>query len=449
MAHPETTPVDVLAILATAQDKIDRLRAIEPYLIDLSMRENPVGARMGQTLDDKLRILPKLREFGFRHIHLGTLDYEIADELETGDDFMASLRDRKVDITGSFASTAMGIAQLDGTFIPHPSQLKLRAYGVPNTLHEINLSREGMQGQYDLATLRRSLPASIAWLNENIRGDGGGRPRIIINIADGCDAFADNIDAVCSILRLLADQPIDGISIEDDRGTFLPFQVGAFVAVARSLLPPPLKILVHIHAGAGFENASVIEALLNGADGAWGGLAKRAATIGHASLGELIANLVRVGNTSLQAYRLDRLLPLATELQVLDDQESVPDDYPILGSNAYRLTYSGFRQVPGRAMDLPPEAIGGRYGYRICPAISDAGVIAGRLAEILGGSADDFDNAVIVQMIRLMRRDLRAGRRIVYDERDNLLELHARAVATCAPPFDTNHHAQQCEQADT
>ena len=448
MAHPQTTPADVHAILAAAQDKIDRLRAIEPYLIDLSMRENPVGARMGQTLDDKLRILPKLREFGFRHIHLGTLDYDFPDELETGDDFMADLRDRKVDTTGCFASTAMGIAEFDGTFIPHPSQLKLRAYGVPNTLHEISLSREGMQGQYDLDTLRRSLPASIAWLNENIRGDGGGTPRIIINIADGCDAFAENIDAVCSILRLLADQPIDGISIEDDRGTFLPFQVGAFVAVARSLLPRPLKILVHIHAGAGFENASVIEALLNGADGAWGGLPKRAATIGHASLGELIANLVRLGNTSLQGYRLDRLLPLATELQVLDDQESVPDDYPILGSNAYRLSYSGFRQVPGRAMDLPPEVIGGSYGYRICPAISDAGVIAGRLAEVLGGSADEFDDSVIEQMIRLMRRDLRAGRRIVYDERENLLELHARALAACRTAFHPDNHAQQCGQAD-
>lgn len=46
---------------------------------------------------------------------------------------------------------------------------------------------------------------------------------------------------------------------------------------------------------AAFENASLIEALLSGADGAWGGLPKSAAIIGHASLGELIANLVRAG----------------------------------------------------------------------------------------------------------------------------------------------------------
>lgn len=51
-----------------------------------------------------------------------------------------------------------------------------------------------------------------------------------------------------------------------------------------------------MHTGAGYENASVVEALLNGAEGAWGGLPKGAAMIGHASIGELIANLVRLGN---------------------------------------------------------------------------------------------------------------------------------------------------------
>lgn len=439
MDHSQTVPPHARDILAAAEAKIERLRNIEPYLLDLSLRENTVGSRLGQTLQDKLAILPKLREFGFRHIDLGTLDYELPDELETGDDFMAALRDGQVDVSGCFAATAMGLAGADGVFVPDPSQLKLRAYRIPNTLHEISLSREGMAGQYDLDTLRRSLPASIAWLHGNIRGDEGGPPKIIVNIADGCDAFADNLEAVCSILSLLAEQPIEGVSIEDDRGTYLPLQVGAFVAVARSLLPPRLKLLVHVHAGAGYENASVIEALLNGADGVWGGLPKRAATIGHASLGELIANLLRLGNRSVEHYRLDQLLPLATWLQELDDGEAVPDDYPVLGRNAYRLTYSAFRQHAGRAMDLPPERIGGRYRYRICPAISDHEVIAGRLAEVLGREPGEFGAALVESMMRLMRRDLRAGRRIDYDQPDALVDLYTRASA--APATQASHAA--------
>jgi hypothetical protein len=414
-------------ILGSTQQKIERLRNLEPYLIDLSLRENVFGSRVGQTLADKIAILPRLREFGFKNILLGTLDYALPDELEVDDDFMMYLRDHHIDMTGGFAFTDIGLADGAGHFEPSASQSKLQAYGVPNTLHEIYLSREGMAKLYDLPTLRRSLPRSIAWLVDNVRGDGGKKPRILINIVDGCDAFAENLPVVCEILELLSEQPIEGVSFEDDRGTYMPFQVGAYVAIARSFLPPPLKLLVHMHSGGGFENASLIEALLNGADGVWGGLPKRAAIIGHASLGELIANLVRVGNAHMRAYRLDRLLPLATALQVLDEREAVPDDLPILGHNAYRLTLDFFRQEKERFMDLVPETIGGKYGYRICPVAANEPVIAGRLAEVTGRPASTFPEPVLTQMIRLMRRDLRAGQRIVYDEPEQLLRLYARA----------------------
>lgn len=129
-------------------------------------------------------------------------------------------------------------------------------------------------------------------------------------------------------------------------------------------------------------------------------------------------------------YQLDQLLSLATTLQVLDEEQRVPDDLPILGNNAYRLPLSFFQQKKGRFLDLPPEAIGGTYRYRVCPVVSDAGVIAGRLAEVTGCRAEEFSKNVLDQMIRLMRRDLRAGKRIVYDEPENLLALYARATVT-------------------
>jgi len=427
MSLSEQALAQARAILAGADAKLETLRGIRPYLVDLSLRENPVGSNVGQTLADKLAILPKLRAFGFRNISLGTLDYAMPEELEVDDDFMVHLRDQRIDMTGCFAFTAMGIAAADGVFTPDVSQHKLRDYGVPNTVHEICVTRAGRGRRYDLQTLHRSLPASIAWLHANIRGEGGGPPRILVNIVDGCDAFAECPEAMCAILDLLAGQPIEGVTFEDDRGTFLPFQVGAYVAAARSLLPPTMKLLVHVHAGAGFENASVIEALLNGADGIWGALPKRAAINGHASLGELIANLARLGNPHMRDYQLDQLLPLATELQTLDDLAPVPDDLPVLGHNAYRLTLSSFRQIPGRFMDLPPQVIGGHYRYRICPVVSDPAVIAGRLAEVTRRPVTDFPESLTSRMIQLMRRDLREGKRIAYDEPPQLLALLARA----------------------
>jgi hypothetical protein len=420
---------DARALLADADQKLAQLRAIEPWLIDISLRENPVGSGIGHTLEDKLRILPQLRAFGMRNIHLGSLDYPMPEEHEVDDDFMAWLRDHEVDMTGCFAFTDTGAFNADGSFEPSPSMLKLQAYTVPNTLHEIYLSDAGMAGLYDFDTLCRNLRASIAWLHANITGDHSGAPRILVNIVDGCDALTNNLERSCALLAMLANEAVEGVSIEDDRGTYLPFQVGACVAIARRCLPAPKKIVVHVHAGAGYENASVIEALLRGADGVWGGIPKQAAIIGHASLGELIANLVRIGNPHMDAYRVERLLPLATSLQELDSGRPVPDDLPVLGRNAYRLTLDFFRQTAARPMDLPPERIGGRYGYRVCPVVSDRPVIAGRLAEVTGHPADSFADEVLDWMIRLMRRDLRAGLRLAYDKPAELLALYRRAVA--------------------
>src|SRR5215831_9272647 len=97
------------ALLSDVRQKVERLRSVEPYLIDLSLRENVFGARVGQTLQDKLEILPRLREFGFRNILLGTLDYSMPEELEVDDDFMMYLRDHGIDTTGGFAFTDIGI----------------------------------------------------------------------------------------------------------------------------------------------------------------------------------------------------------------------------------------------------------------------------------------------------------------------------------------------------
>lgn len=436
MTHHTDALADAHALMAESRRQLKRLQDIDPYLIDLSLRENPVGSGIGQTLQDKLRILPQLREFGMRNIHLGSLDYALPDEPEVDDDFMAWLRDHKIDMTGCFAFTDIGRVGAGGVFAPSPSQLKLQAYTVPNTLHEIYLSDAGMLAvygpDYGIDDLTRDLRASIAWLREHIVGDHGGAPRILINIVDGCDALAENLERTCGVLALLAGEPIEGVSIEDDRGTYFPFQVGAYVAIARRFLDqanPPKKLLVHVHAGAGVENASAIEALLRGADGVWGGLPKQAAIIGHASLGELIANLIRAGNRNMQQYQVERLLPLTSALAELDAGGPVPDDVPVLGRNAYRLTLGFFRQKADRFMDLPPERIGGRYGYRVCPIVSDAPVIAGRLAEVTGKPASDFTKDVLEQMIRLMRRDLRAGRRIAYDRPEELIALYGRACA--------------------
>lgn len=414
------------AAMARAQDKLERIRTIQPFLIDLSLRETPAGGRVGQTLTDKINLLPLLREFGFKNILLGTLDYADPDELEVDDDFMAHLQ--KFDheaLRGGWAFTDLGKDGGNG-FQPSRSMQKLVTYQVPNTLVEIYLADLAEGAPYSFEQLVDWLPRSIAWLQANMYRFDGRPPQILVNIVDGCDAFHSNLAQTCDVLEVIRDSGVDGLSFEDDRGTYFPFQVGAYVEIARSYLPTQ-KILVHMHAGGGFENASLIEAILAGADGVWGGLPKRAATIGHASLGELLANLVRAGNQHVRAYNLAQLTPLATNWETRDDQEQVAEDVPILGTNAYRTPLAFFEQKAGRAQDLPASAIGATQRYRICPVVSDPPVIRGRLGEVMKRDPKSFDETVMVQMRRLMRRSLRAGRRIAWDEPQALVALYNAA----------------------
>lgn len=413
-----------LYLLQEARQQQERLVSIEPFLLDLSLRENPVGSRVGQTLEDKLEILPQLREFGLRNIVLGSLVHMLPDEPEIDHDFIRMLHETGADLSGCYAIATIGLIDGKGGFRPDPSMEHLVEYGVHHAVLEIHASPSGMADKYDFYTLVNSLVESIRWLRGRMGSLDNAGPKIFVDIVDGCDAFAEEPEQTLRLVEVFDGITVDGVMIEDRRGTYMPFQVGAYVAALRNMVSPTMTILVHAHAGSGFENAVLIEALLRGANGVWGGLPRQEA----ASLGELIANLARIGNPHVDRdYRLDRLLPLTASLQAFDDETTVADDVPVIGRNAYRLVSSALRQRADRFMDLPPERLGGRYRYRVSPLVSDKEPVRGRLAEVTGRSPEEYGDPVVDMMLRLMRHDLRAGMRIDYDDPANLTQLYERA----------------------
>ena len=424
-ATATTAPADaraaVAAQFAAADAKLARLAALQPLLLDVSLREPCFSSYLGHTLQNKIDLLQMVDGFGFTDKIIATLDYQLPDFPEVEDDFCQYLNQTGYDLTGCFAETSVGTLSADGQFEPTVSMLKLVDYHIPNTLHEIYLLPETTP----LPTLLATLTASVQWLRAKMTGDAGGPPRIFINIPDLVDGFIADQQFSCAVLEHLRALNVDALSFEDARGTYFPFQIGAVVASAKLLLDPQQKVLFHCHAGNGMENASVLEALLQGADGYWAGLDRESSTIGHAALSELIANLMRAGNTTMaQRYRVDTLLPVCHAMHLINDAESTPATWPIQGSNAYRQMLTDFDQVPGRLMDLPPERIGARYTSRISPAGSDWLVIQARVLQALGA---DIDQPTANRMILLMRQDLRQGQRIRYDDPAPLADLLARA----------------------
>jgi hypothetical protein len=122
---------------------------------------------------------------------------------------------------------------------------------------------------------------------------------------------------------------------------------------------------------------------------------------------------------------LQNKLDILPKLRAFGFQNILLGTLDYAGRNAYRLTLDFFRQLGTRAMDLPPERIGGSYGYRVASLAADTTVLAGRLREI--AVPGPYARQTLERMIGLMRQDLRDGVRLVYDEPDVLRELYRRA----------------------
>ncbi len=409
------------AQLMLAEAKLACLASIDPLLI-LSIREPCFASVVGHTLQNKIDTLPLLDKFKIADRIIATLDYAFPDALEVEDDFCVYLRDTGYDLSNCFAMTEVGTIGEHG-FVPDLSVRKLIGYTIPNTLHEITLLPKPMHAQHVLDRLS----CSIAWLRQQYQAMGNPNGRIYINIVDLMDTFMAHREYALDVLELLATLAVDGVSFEDGRGSFFPFQVGAVVAAARAVLPQNYKVLFHCHSGNGMDNASVIEALLQGADGYWGGMERTSSTIGHAPVGELVANLARAGNPNMASrFSLPDLLPVSAQMYSINNNlPNTPDDWPISGHDAYRTVLSDFEQNDRRKMDLPPRTIGGTPQYRIAPVGSDISVVQERVLEVVGVRVEpDF----AVRMILMMRADLRQGLRVVYDEPAQLRLLYQRAL---------------------
>lgn len=228
---PELTPAERehdSVCIAHMAEKETRLQSIDPVLLDLSIREPAVGIPLGHTLANKLALLKLAREFGFRDILLATFDVSLPEVPQVDDLFVEELKNRGGDLTGTFAFATIGTfpGGPDDRFVPDTSMEKLAAYGIPNTIVDLDISKASLPPS-ERPTFERRLVASIDWMMTHMTGDHGGRPRIYMNYQDLPDAFFEDWEWVARLTKLLSGQPVAAVTFEDGRGTSFPFQVGA------------------------------------------------------------------------------------------------------------------------------------------------------------------------------------------------------------------------------
>ena len=249
------------------------------------------------------------------------------------------------------------------------------------------------------------------------------RGRIYARFLDIFDAWDEDPEIVIQSLKLLRSLPVDAVIFEDVRGTHFPFQTAELIKIIRRYTPLDRVVLVHPHSGNGMEDATVIEAILAGADGVWAGFTPHAAQGAHGSSLMLLTNLARAGNPHVEKmFRFKRLTDIADRMAHIHMGEPIHKDHPVIGERAYRYIDEGFIQTD-QPCDLDPKRIGGEPGCRITPAHSSPWAISNRLRQ-LGYPKDLYQDKAIVRETRILMAEANiAGRRIAFDDPDELGKL--------------------------
>jgi len=386
----------IAGVKSRIEVKMKRLREIVPTVLDLSCRECVLPSTYGHTLDDKNDLLALSHDFGFEDLVVANFfDFPNVDV-----QFVQDLSARQVNRDGLFAFVVEPWNTGTGVFEPSYGMRQVLEAGIPNIILDLvvspsNVARQGRTCEQVLLDIERS----FEFMRERLPAETARRGRIYANIADFFDVFDEDTDQLLRVLKLLAAKPIDTLMFEDTRGTHFPFQTEEIVGLLRRYFPAPRKILVHPHAANGLEDATVIDALLAGADGLWAAFTPHAAQIGHASSLMLLSNLLRAGNPHVEKlFKMPGLTSIAQQMWKIHTREGIDKDQPVVGERAYRYIDRLFEQAD-KDCDLPPDRIGAHAGWRLTPAWSPSYTIARRLEE-LGYAPAIVENAGLLQAMR-------------------------------------------------
>ncbi len=417
------TESDRQAVAETAtrmRNKMARLREVVPSILDLSVREPTLPAPYGHTLEDKKQLFRLVRRFGFQDIAISTF----ADHPTVDVQFIRHLKARQVDMDGLFSFCSPVETEAGRAFEPNYAMDRIAECGIPNVIFDLEIRPRTLArlGRSPEACLR-DMETSIVYMRELLPEETRRRGRIYPNLSDLFDAFEEDSEFVVRVLKLLQALPVSAVIFEDVRGICFPFQTVELVKLIRRYTPPPRKILVHPHAGNGLENATIIDAILAGADGTWAALTPQGAQIGHASSLMFLTNLLRAGNRHLsQVYRLETLPETADLMTRIHTGGEIEKNAPVVGENAYRYIHPYFEQTD-QLCDLPPEAVGRRAEYRITPGCAPPAIVANRLAE-LGYPPEIAENGRIIDAMRhLMNDAMMEGKRILFDDPEEIAKL--------------------------
>eukprot|EP01052_Picozoa_sp_SAG31_P029560 SAG31_NODE_2947_length_4873_cov_8.636364_3_plen_341_part_00 len=225
-----------VATCLSAPVKINRLRSIDCFVLDNSIRETTVAQLAGHTLQCKLKIMALTKECGITDQILAAFgDTERVDDV-----LLAHLNSMGHDLSRAYAFTeATASSPVDGSTTEHTELggrtqpaawdravpaglLRCAQYNCRNPIIEIDVQEQ--LRKIGLIGVKQLLWWRLLWCFKNLAGG-----RVFINYRDWPHAWRQSEEAIVELTRWLGTLPAElrpfGLCYEDPTGQLTPFEI--------------------------------------------------------------------------------------------------------------------------------------------------------------------------------------------------------------------------------
>ena len=418
--------------------KRDRLKEMDFFCLDNSIRESTVGQLRSHTLENKIEIFEQVKLCGIKDIIVASF----ANMTRIDDDFVAHLKTSGEDFTNLYSFSEF-IEGDDPEKIPVALK-KNKKYGLRNTIFEIDL--HGTFRTIDeICTL---IQDRIRWVKREISPFG----RVLFNFRDFPFAVQESPERLLAVVKFIACLPelerCFGLMYEDPGGDCLPEELEAWTRSMRRVMDDNGwkggKLLVHIHQKWDLQTAAQLDCLSAGANGVWASLCEEGAAVGHACSSVTMMNLIRMGNKKiLTKYNCVQLRNAAEAITRITTNDPPHPKQCVYGA---------------RAVDIVIPSLGaGEFDmaefFRIkapkrITTISTPRMIKERLIDLFGNN-EQFTDEIGLKMKEKMFEDLHSGRKEEYMSKVGIVHLFKEADGEltehmcdliCEKKVDRRHH---------
>ena len=214
--------------------KGQRLKNLDLFVLDNSIRESTVGQLRNHTLQNKIDILEQAQKVGIKDIIVAAFSHMT----RVDDDFVKYLKDKEYDFSHyySFSEVTEGVKNViyDTETIPIALK-KIHKYGIPNTIFEIDLANDDVEWEtkFTIDDMCQLIHSRMKWTYNNITENA----RILFNFRDLPIAMTKAPKRVLYVLRFLSRLPPKecpfAVLFEEPTGESLPEELEAWTASLR------------------------------------------------------------------------------------------------------------------------------------------------------------------------------------------------------------------------